>query len=283
MSDRSLVFITLLSALCIAACGHESAESAPTSTAAAQSRAPSPQTSFVASSSSTASAAAADASTSDANAAEPASQSLERLAAAPPELPGGRWKAAVNYDVVVPAQPTDSPAGKVEVLEVFWLGCPHCYALEPYIRDWLKDKPSYVNFVRIPVMWGPVHRLHARLFYTLEALGRNDLVEKAFDTIHQGNYLIGQNESDTFDKQLEWAKQSGIDADAFRKAYNSFGVTADLEHAQEITDRYHVEGVPFVVVAGKYSTDVGKAGGHPELIRLIDDLAAYEHRSTHAG
>lgn len=200
-------------------------------------------------------------------------------AAVPASLPGGRWKAGVNYDAIVPAQPTVAPRGKVEVLEVFWLGCPHCYALEPYIRNWLKDKPSYVDFVRVPVMWGPAHRLHARLFYTLEALHRDDLVEKAFDTIHQDNNpLLGTNEQDTFAKQLDWAKSNGIDPKAFTAAYNSSSVNADLQHAQEITDRYHVEGVPFVAVGGKYSTDVGKAGGHEQLIQLIDDLAAFDHQ-----
>lgn len=204
---------------------------------------------------------------------------LAAAAATSGALPEGRWKVGVNYDAVVPAQPTVAPRGKVEVLEVFWLGCPHCYALEPYIRSWLKDKPAYVDFVRVPVMWGPAHRLHAQLFYTLETLHRDDLVEKAFDTIHgQGNPLLGTNEQDTFQKQLDWAKSNGIDAAAFTNAYNSPGVKAELEHAQEITERYHVEGVPFVAVGGNFSTDVGKAGGHEQLIQLIDDLAAFDHQ-----
>jgi protein dithiol oxidoreductase (disulfide-forming) len=197
----------------------------------------------------------------------------------PGALPAGRWRVGVNYDPVVPVQPTVAPRGQVEVLEVFWLGCPHCYALEPYLRSWLKDKPSYVDFVRVPVMWGPVHRLHAQLFYTLEALHRDDLVEKAFDTIHQdGNPLIGTNVQDTFEKQRDWAKANGIEPQAFATAYNSPEVKTDLEHAQEITDRYHVEGVPFVAVGGKFSSDVGKAGGDEQLIQLISDLAAFDHQ-----
>src|SRR5437879_2240830 len=81
-----------------------------------------------------------------------------------------------------PTPPRVAP-GKVEVIEVIWLACPHCYALEPFIRNWLKTKPAYVEFMRVPVMWGPVHRAHARLYYTFEALGRDDLVSKAMDTI----------------------------------------------------------------------------------------------------
>src|SRR6185312_2538796 len=125
------------------------------------------------------------------------STSLERLAAVPAgaALPSSsEWKPGTQYDVISPAQPTTVPPGKVEVLEVFWLGCPHCYALEPYIQQWLKNKPAYVEFVRVPVMWGPVHRAHARLFYTLEALGRDDLVEKVFTYIHDQEDQSG-NES----------------------------------------------------------------------------------------
>src|SRR5262249_55972242 len=96
---------------------------------------------------------------------------LERLAQRPADqqLPGGKWKAGVNYDVLVPAQPTSVGPGKVEVTEVFWLGCPHCAAFEPFIQSWLKNKPSYVEFVRVPVMWGPVHRAHAHLYYAIVA------------------------------------------------------------------------------------------------------------------
>lgn len=201
------------------------------------------------------------------------------------QLPSStRWKAGINYDVISPAQPDTAKPGKVEVMEVFWLGCPHCYALEPYLRAWLKKKPSYVEFVRVPVMWGEVHRLHAQLFYTLEALGRDGLVEKAFDTIHNDdNPLIGTTIANTFQKQLDWAKSEGVSAAAFTSAYHSFGVRTSLEHAQEVTDRYHITGVPTIVIDGKYETDVGKAGGHPQLIQLIDYLAKAEHERLSHG
>lgn len=210
--------------------------------------------------------------------------SLERIAGPPPgaQLPSGKWQPGVNYDPVVPAQPTSVPPGKVEVMEVFWLACPHCYALEPYLRSWLKTKPPYVEFVRVPVMWQPIHRAHARLYYTLDALGRKDLVAKAFDTIHQDleNHqppLIGDSEEQTFRQQQQFAVANGVSAGDFEKACNSFAVNSDLQRAEEITQRYHVEGVPLIAVNGKYSTDVGKAGGEARLIELINDLAASEH------
>ena len=210
--------------------------------------------------------------------------SLERIAGSVPgaQLPGGKWQAGVNYDPVVPAQPTNVGPGKVEVMEVFWLACPHCYALEPRVRSWLKTKPAYVEFVRVPVIWQDVHRAHARLYYTLEALGRDDLVEKAFDTIHQDLEnrvapLFGGSDDETYRLQQQFAAQNGVSADDFSKAYNSFSVSSSLQRAEEITRRYNVQGVPFFVVNGKYSTDIAQAGTEPKLIELINDLAASEH------
>ena len=207
--------------------------------------------------------------------------SLEKIADLPSQhqLPDGRWKAGVNYDPVVPSQPTSVPAGKVEVLEVFWYACPHCYALEPFLKAWRKTKPDYIEFVRVPVMWGPLHRAHAQLYYTLKQLGRNDLDDRAFETLHQQqNPLAGNTPDETFARQLQFAKENGIDPEAFRKAFNSFAVNADLQRAEDITQRYHVEGVPLIVINGKYMTDVGKAASHENLIAEINDLAAGEHK-----
>lgn len=228
----------------------------------------------------------------NAQASDADSTSLEHLAAVPASaaLPeSAQWKPAVNYDVISPAQPTTVEPGKVEVLEVFWLGCPHCYALEPYIRDWLKTKPAYIQYVRVPVMWDdPMRRGHAKLFYTLESLGGDDLVEKAFDYIHNvetqtGNesVLVTNSDGDSFRQQQAWAQQNGIAADAFAKAYNSFYVNTQLQQADETTTEYQVQSVPYIAIDGKFTTDVGKASGGGDdpkkLISLIDFLAAWEH------
>jgi len=224
---------------------------------------------------------------SSAQAADAGSTSLEHLAALPANsaLPSSSdWKDGVNYDVISPAQPTTVAPGKVEVLEVFWLGCPHCYALEPYVRKWLKTKPAYVEFVRVPVMWGPVHRAHAQLFYTLESLGRDDLVENVFTYIHNledqsGSeaVLFSNSKEDTFKQQQAWAVQNGVSGDTFEKAYNSFYVGTQVQQADEITNDYQVQGVPYFAVDGKFSTDVGKAGSEDKLLSLLDFLAAWEH------
>jgi len=207
--------------------------------------------------------------------------SLEQIAALPAtaQLPDGEWQPGVNYDPLVPAQPTSVEPGKVEVVEVFWLACPHCYALEPFIKNWLKTKPAYEVFVRVPVIWGPMHRAHARLYYTLDALGRQDLVMKAMDSISQDHVpLAGNSEDESLKVQQQWASKNGVSADDFAKAYNSFTVNSNLQRAEQLTQRYHVSGVPFVVINGKYTTDVIKAGSEAKLIKLINDLSAAEHR-----
>lgn len=206
---------------------------------------------------------------------------LERLAQLPAnqQLPAGRWKAGQNYDALVPAQPTSVGPGKVEVTEVFWLGCPHCAALEPFIQGWLKNKPAYVEFVRVPVMWGPAHRAHAHLFYTLVALNRQDLIPKAFDAIQtKHEMLFGPSEEETLKAQQAFAKENGVSAEDYAKNYNSFTVNSNLQRAEQLTQRYHVEGVPLIVINGKYTTDVAKAGGQSNVIALIDDLAAAERK-----
>jgi len=207
---------------------------------------------------------------------------LERLAALPPDaqLPAGPWKVGVNFKPIVPAQSTSAEAGQVEVLEVFWYGCGHCYALDPFLESWRKNKPANVKFVRVPVMWGPTHRAHGKLYYTLEALGKLDALHtKAFDEIHQkGNFLAASDEAASRKAQLTFATANGIAAADFNRAYDSFTVNSNLQRAEDLTRRYQVEGVPLVVVNGKYQTDVGMAGGNGKLVELINYLVAAEKR-----
>jgi len=206
---------------------------------------------------------------------------LERFAALPAadQLPAGRWQAGKHYKPIVPAQPTDAGAGKVEVDEVFWYGCAHCYALEPYLESWQKNKAAYVEFVRVPVMWGPVHRAHARFFYVIQALNRPDLHNKVFEEIHQrGNMLVGRDDESTKKMQFDFLEANGLKEADIQKAWDSFSVNSNLQRADQLTRRYRVEAVPLIVVGGKYTTDVAAAGGQSELLAVINDLAASEKR-----
>ncbi|MDE2306398.1 MAG: thiol:disulfide interchange protein DsbA/DsbL [Gammaproteobacteria bacterium] len=190
------------------------------------------------------------------------------------------WQEGVNYTRLVPAQPTFAPPGQVEVLEFFWYACPHCYALDPLVEAWRKTKAPYISFSRIPVMWSPSHRSLARLFYTLQVLGKLDQLHTAiFNEIHVNNDpLTGDTDAQSEQMQLAFVTKHGVSAADFKNAYHSFTVETDLQRADEQMQRYHITGVPTFVINGKYVADVGTAGGEQRLIDLVNDLAAIEHK-----
>jgi thiol:disulfide interchange protein DsbA len=192
------------------------------------------------------------------------------------------WQEGVNYTRLVPAQPTAVPAGQVEVLEFFWYACPHCYALDPLIENWKKTKPAYISFSRVPVMWSEGHRSLARMFYTLDSMGKlNDVHTAIFKEIHvNGNPLVDLNNNDARSEQIQSAFMAKINVspELFQKTYRSFAVETDLQRADQLTQRYRVTGVPSFVINGKYIADVGTAGSEERLIALVNDLAAAEHK-----
>jgi thiol:disulfide interchange protein DsbA len=193
------------------------------------------------------------------------------------------WQAGVNYNQLVPAQPTSVPQGQVEVLEFFWYGCPHCFAIDSQVESWRKTKPAYISFSRVPVMWSEAHRSTARLYYTLESLGKlEQLHDAVFKEIHTNNDpLIGNDPNDVAAAeriQTTFAVKHGIPEDTFKKAYHSFAVETALQRADQLVLRYRIEGVPTFVVNGKYLADVRSAGSPERLLSLVDDLAAQEHR-----
>ena len=185
-----------------------------------------------------------------------------------------RFKEGANYQKIVPAQPTNAAPGKVEVAEVFWYGCGHCFSLDPAIESWrAKTKPAYVEFTRIPAMWNETTRMHARVFYTAELLGK---LEELHSLIFREMHVSG-NQLNSVDKITDFFEKHGVSKDEFTKAFSSFAVESKLQRADFLNKRYRVQSVPMVVVNGKYSTDVSTAGGEGQLFALIDELAAHEH------
>jgi len=193
------------------------------------------------------------------------------------------WQEGVNYKRLVPAQPTEVPTGQVEVLEFFWYACPHCNAIDPSIEAWLKTKPAYVSFSRVPVMWNEGHRSLARLYYTLQSLGKLDqLHSEVFKEIHvHGDFLVAadpNNTAETEHMQAVFVRKFGISEADFTKTYHSFAVETALQRADELGQRYRIDGVPTFVVNGKFLADVGTAGTPERLLTLVGDLAALEHK-----
>jgi thiol:disulfide interchange protein DsbA len=207
-------------------------------------------------------------------AAEQQSAEPELVATDPAGAPTtGRFEMGVHYLRLSPTQPTSSAPDKIEVAEIFWYGCPHCFNFDPLLERWRETKPDYVSFVRVPAVWNPLLQLHARAFYTAEALGKGaEMHSEFFKEIHErGNYLDSQ------EKLAAFFGRFGVEAATFNSTFESFVVQSRLQRADELSRRYRIQSVPTIIVNGKYTTDGGAAGSYEELLALVDELAAAEH------
>jgi thiol:disulfide interchange protein DsbA len=189
-----------------------------------------------------------------------------------------KYSEGQHYARMVPTQPTVGGADKVEVAEIFWYGCNHCYDFEPFVNRWKETMSPNARFVRIPAVWNPLVKLHAQLYYTEEVLASNgkladpDTFRAAvFAEYHRrGNRLASVESIQTiFEKH-------GVSAEDFESTWNSFEVAQKIRVAEDLTRRYAITGVPTVVVNGKYRTGAGEAGGYPQLLELIDELIVKE-------
>jgi thiol:disulfide interchange protein DsbA len=178
----------------------------------------------------------------------------------------------VQYKTLKPAVPTNVAPGKVEVVEVFWYACGHCYLLEPKLEAWEKrGKAPYVEVIRMPAVWNEMLKTHARLFYTIEILGKPELHGEAFREINvRGNRL------DTPAKIEAFFTARGVPKADFQKVFSGFAVESKLARAADLNKRYRITSTPTVVVNGKYVTDAGMAGGEDKLFQVINALAARE-------
>jgi len=186
-----------------------------------------------------------------------------------------KFQQGRHYTMLPVAQPTSAGPGKIEVVEIFWYGCPHCYSLEPYISDWVADDlPENVEFVRMHAALNRGWQVHARVFYTAEALGVLDEVhEDLFREIH-----VNRNPLNTQELLVEFFANHGVPEDQFLDAFNSMGVQTNLRRADAQVRRFRITGVPAVIVNGKYVTGADKAGGYDQLFEVIEFLIAKENR-----
>ena len=178
------------------------------------------------------------------------------------------FKEDVNFFPLLVEQPVRT-GDQIEVLEIFWYGCPHCYALEPYLKKWLKNKPEFVEFVQLPAVLNRSWEFDARVFYTFVALGLIDELHEAyFDAIHKDRKRMKNVE-----QVASWTQEQGVNPQLIMDTFNSFGVDSMLANATQMSGRYEADGVPTIIIDGKYRTTVSLAGGHNEIIDLINYLA----------
>jgi thiol:disulfide interchange protein DsbA len=172
-----------------------------------------------------------------------------------------------DYRILPTPQPLESK-GKVEVIEFFWYGCPHCYDFEPELNAWLKRQPKDVIFRKVPVAFRDDFMPHSQLFYALEAMGKGDaLNDKVMYAMHKENKrLMTENEI------ADWAASQGIDRNIFLATYRSFAVVSKARAARQMADAYRIDGVPTVVMQGRYVTSPSIAGTKAKAISVMEHL-----------
>ncbi len=192
------------------------------------------------------------------------------VAAAHAELTAGK-----DYLVVKPPQPTES-GNKIEVLEFFWYGCPHCNNLQPSLQAWLKRKPADVELKHIPAVfqdsWIPL----TKAYYTIETMGLVDkLHQEMFAALHRQRLPL-RDANAIFD----WAASKGVDRKKFADVYNSFGINGRTQRSIELTRKYDIPGTPALVIDGRFLTSpsmtlkADRSIDYDRFFQVVDGLIA---------
>jgi len=170
--------------------------------------------------------------------------------------------AGKDYTILKTPQALDVAAGKIEVIEFFWYGCPHCNAFDPYLEAWVKKQGPDIVFRRVPVAFRDDFIPHSKMYYALDALGlAQKLTPVVFHEIHVNkNYLL------TPEEQAKFLATQGVDPKKYMEAYNSFSTQSALQRDKALLESYKIDGVPTIAIQGKYETG-------PAMIQLPEDKA----------
>lgn len=172
----------------------------------------------------------------------------------------------------LPNPPKKADESRVEVLEYFWFGCPHCYAFEPTINGWAESKPDHVDFVREAPPLNPAWTPHSQAYYASQVLGiQDEFFEPFFNAIHKDKKRLSSP------KQIsKWAASldiEGIDEDKFLKTMKSFAVDAKIRRSMEMARQDGISSVPSVVIDRKYKTSGSMAGSNARVVEVIRELS----------
>jgi len=183
----------------------------------------------------------------------------------------GSFQEGVHYQLLTTPQPTET-GDKVEVLELFWYGCPHCFKLEPTIEKWLEHVPEGAEYRRLPAIFSKVWAINAQGYYAAEALGVLEKTHRPlFDAIHVHNQKLFDEAS-----LARFFVSQGVNREDFIKTFRSFAVKTKTNRAGVMTRRYGITGVPAIIVNGKYRTSVTMAGGEEKLMEVVNALIEKE-------
>lgn len=181
------------------------------------------------------------------------------------------YVAGSDYQVISPAVKTSQP-DKVVVTEVFWYGCPHCFRFEPYVQRWAAELPEGVVFEHVPSVIVSRWKEHARAYYAFQMMGALEQLHTAFfDALH-----LKRQRLDDLDAIAGFVAEQGLDEKAFRENYASFAVETQLNKNGRKEQRYGHNGVPAVIVNGKYLVTGSLAGSNERMIQIMNFLVAQE-------
>ncbi|MDH5765830.1 MAG: thiol:disulfide interchange protein DsbA/DsbL [Gammaproteobacteria bacterium] len=183
------------------------------------------------------------------------------------------YDAGIDYQRLSSDLATES-GEKVEVLEFFWYGCPHCYQFEPVLSKWIKSKPANVNFIRIPAPLNPNWMVHTKTYYALELMGKGESFHEAiFNAMHEKKMKLS-----TPTAIADFLADKGVDKKAFEESFNSFAVEMRARKAMQLSRDYKLNGVPLLAVNGKYTVSAQQAGGYQQMIEITSHLVAKESK-----
>jgi thiol:disulfide interchange protein DsbA len=165
---------------------------------------------------------------------------------------------------------TVSTGDKIEVAELFWFGCGHCFALEPHVKKWKANMPANVTFVKVPAIFSKRWEFHGQAFYTMEALA---VPEKAYDKFFHSIH-IKRNHINSIGALVAFLEPFGKSKEDVEAAFGSFAVDSKMRNAKKITIASGARGVPAIVVDGKYLTNQTLSGGTEKLFGVVDQLVA---------
>lgn len=173
--------------------------------------------------------------------------------------------------------PVSAPAGKVEVVEFFWYGCPHCFHFEPYLESWASRLPGHVAFRRIPVAFRErPFGVHQQLYFAIETLGlMNTLHPRVFKAMHEERQRL-----DTPEAIGEFVARNGVDRVKFMNVFQSFAVQTKCRQARALTDAYRIDGVPALGIAGRFYTSISLNGTPERTLATTDALIAQSRKSA---
>ena len=190
------------------------------------------------------------------------------------DAPQWQFSEGQHFTMLTTAQGTSSAPDVIEVAEVFWYGCPHCFNFDPYLKKWAPELPDDARFIRLPVMWNPTNQIHARIFYTAEALNKLDVIHDAiFKEMH-----VNRKQLTSEDDIREFFARFDVSEEEFNSTFRSFGVESKLKRAKNLTERYRIQSVPLLVINGKYLTTGPGVKNFDDMLAVADELIERERQ-----